>query len=166
MRTGRAADAIGALSCPALEARPRNSSPFICKPRGFGRTLTNPKLTWYYPTGPEPEHADAGSPLWVRGRTLGGSSAVNGMIYVRGQPEDYDEWAAATLKAAGVTGLHDLPGVGGNLREHKLLTLQYRLHRWMGDNRELSGWQLARNLALYGLARRGPLAPGRRRDAV
>ena len=62
-------------------------------PRGFGRNLSNPKLMWFYPTEPDTHHADARSHVWLRGKTLGGSSAVNGMIYVRGQPEDFDGWA-------------------------------------------------------------------------
>jgi len=284
-----------------VEAGPRDSSPFIRMPRGFGRTLADPALCWYYRTEPEPEYAASGSPLWLRGKTLGGSSAVNGMIYVRGQPEDYQGWAAEgaigwdaaamgaafaeleselpvsipsrstrlsraaigaareiglperhgrrdvdgegigptpctiakgrrmsaahvflrpaerrpnlvvktgvmidsllvegrrvvgvrareriwrggevilsagtiespallqrsgigpaeTLAQAGVPLVHALPGVGGNLREHKLAMLQYRLRARIDENREFSGWRLGRNAILYALARRGPLA--------
>ncbi|WP_223446201.1 GMC family oxidoreductase [Pseudomonas sp. BF-R-19] len=59
-------------------------------PKGFGKTLMNPKFAWHYVTtrmkGETPE-------VWVRGKALGGSSAVNGMVYVRGQPQDYDRIA-------------------------------------------------------------------------
>jgi len=282
-----------------IEAGPRDSSPFIRMPRGFGRTLADPALAYYYAV--EGQDGAPGAP-WVRGRTLGGSSAVNGMIYVRGQREDYDGWAANgatgwdgaamaeafaelerelpigiqthetpltraitaagvavglrqrsgahevdgegigptpcnivhgqrqsaahvflrpaerranlrvetgvtvdalllegrrvtgvragervwrasgevivcagaiespallqrsgigpadTLAAAGVALRHVLPGVGRNLREHKLVMLQHRLAVPLGDNRAFSGWRLWRNAALYGLLRRGPLA--------
>jgi choline dehydrogenase-like flavoprotein len=290
----------GRHSVLLLEAGPPDTSPFIHMPRGFGRTLGNPKLTWYYPTEPDTHHAAARSHLWLRGKTLGGSSSVNGMIYVRGQAEDFDGWPAlgaggwtgaalahaydeieqvlpvsipnrrtrltdaiiaaaqaaglpfrdgkhqvdgegigptpatirhgkrmsaarvflgrakgrrnlhivtgakaeriiitdkratgiivndhiyngneiilacgaiespallqrsgigpaAVLQAAGVEVLRALP-VGENLREHKLITLQFRLNTRLDENREFSGWRLARNGIYYLLARRGVLA--------
>lgn len=76
-----------------LESGPTDSSAFIHLPAGFVRTLLDPALTWRY-------KADGGESLpgrripVVHGRVLGGSSAVNGMIWVRGQPGDYDGWAA------------------------------------------------------------------------
>lgn len=76
-----------------IEAGPPDRNPFIHMPRGFGRTLQNPKLMWYYETEPEPGNAHRPF-VWMRGKTLGGSSAINGMIYVRGQPSDYDTWEA------------------------------------------------------------------------
>jgi choline dehydrogenase-like flavoprotein len=64
---------------------------------------------------------------------------------------------AAILQAAGVETLHALP-VGENLREHKLITLQFRLSTRLDENREFSGWRLVRNVIGYLLARRGVLA--------
>jgi choline dehydrogenase len=77
-----------------LEAGPENRSLYFRIPKGFGRTLKDTRLCWYYAT--EPERGNGNRPyVWVRGRTLGGSSSVNGMIYVRGHPDDYNAWAAA-----------------------------------------------------------------------
>lgn len=81
-----------------VEAGPEDTSPYIPIPKGFGKTLRDPKLAWYFAAEPEPGNANQPY-VWVRGKTLGGSSAVNGMIYVRGQPSDYDDW-----EAAGCTG--------------------------------------------------------------
>jgi len=264
--------------------------------------MANPSLMWYYDTEAEPQHAELGSAGWLRGRTLGGSSSLNGMIYVRGQKEDYDHWAThgapgwdsqtmqraygeleklmrttiqvnetellrAILQSAAAVGIperHDpakvdleglgftpcniwngrrmsashvflrpaerrsnltvvtdtmvdrlildgqraigvvadsqswlaskevivsagtiespallqrsgigspdslasagvkltraLPGVGKNLREHKVLSLQYRLRRRVDENHEYSGWRLAWNAVRYFATRRGPLA--------
>ena len=77
-----------------LEAGPDDSSVYFRIPKGFNKTLKDPRLCWYFATEPEPGNAQRPY-MWVRGKTLGGSSAVNGMIYVRGQPHDYDEWQAA-----------------------------------------------------------------------
>jgi len=285
-----------------LEAGPDDSSPFVHIPRGHGRTLADPRRTWYYPTEPDIHHPDAKSHLWVRGKMLGGSSSLNGMIYVRGQPQVFDGWAAngctgwdanamaaafremeqvlptsiqpvqnpairatvaagqaiglparhdrygvdgeglggtpctifrgrrmsssyvflkrarrrpnlkvltdthvsrivldgrkakgveaagqcfyakqdvivcaggiespallqrsgigapETLNAAGVAVVHALPGVGRNLREHKLSMLQFELKQRLDENREYSGWRLWRNAMRYALLRDGPLA--------
>ena len=74
-----------------LEAGGEGKSPFIEMPMGIGKTLTDPKLCWYYATEPEPRNDDKGS-VWLRGKAWGGSSAGNGMLYFHGQPEDYDLW--------------------------------------------------------------------------
>ena len=68
-------------------------------PRGYGRTICDPNLVWAYPTEPDRHHPAARSHVWIRGRGLGGSSSLNGMIYVRGQAQDYEDWVAA-----GATG--------------------------------------------------------------
>ncbi|HCP01634.1 MAG TPA: choline dehydrogenase, partial [Rhodospirillaceae bacterium] len=76
----------------ALEAGPPDRNPWIHIPAGFTRTLTNPKVNWLFES--EPSAGTAGRPVYVpRGKTLGGSSSINGHIYNRGQRMDYDSWA-------------------------------------------------------------------------
>jgi choline dehydrogenase len=75
-----------------LEAGPPDRNPFIHIPAGFIKTLANPDVTWQFKT--EPLEMTGGRRIsTVQGRTLGGSSSVNGMIYNRGQPTDLDNWA-------------------------------------------------------------------------
>lgn len=77
-----------------LEAGPSDRSMWIHMPAGVQRAIGDPRLEWGLTT--EPESGMAGRRLPVPlGRTLGGSSSLNGMLYVRGQPEDYDGWATA-----------------------------------------------------------------------
>jgi choline dehydrogenase len=75
-----------------LEAGPPDRSPFIHVPAGFVRTLADPRLTWQFRTEPGPMTGGRRIAT-VQGRTLGGSSSVNGMVYNRGQPADLDSWA-------------------------------------------------------------------------
>lgn len=75
-----------------LEAGPRDTNPFLHIPAGFMKTLVNPKVNWLYET--EPSEGTAGRRIQQpRGKTLGGSSSINGHIYNRGQRLDYDVWA-------------------------------------------------------------------------
>jgi choline dehydrogenase-like flavoprotein len=76
-----------------IEAGPRDRHPLIHVPLGVMRLLAHPRLNWRYATVPQPELADRCIPV-PRGRVLGGSSAINGMVYHRGHPADYDGWAA------------------------------------------------------------------------
>lgn len=76
-----------------LEAGPPDRSFWIHFPLGLQRALQDERLEWRLPTEPEPQLKQRRVPC-PRGRTLGGSSSMNGMLYVRGQPQDYDGWAA------------------------------------------------------------------------
>ena len=77
-----------------LEAGPKDTNPFIRMPSGVVRTRLNPKITWQYQIEAT-EHTNNRAIGILTGKTLGGSSAVNGMIYNRGIPSDFDRWAAA-----------------------------------------------------------------------
>ena len=76
-----------------LEAGPRDRSIWIHLPIGYGKTMFHPVYNWGFYTDPEPT-MNGRRIYWPRGRGLGGSSSINGLIYVRGQPEDYGRWAA------------------------------------------------------------------------
>ncbi|MGB5265641.1 MAG: GMC family oxidoreductase N-terminal domain-containing protein [Polyangiales bacterium] len=82
-----------------LEAGGKDSSPLIKMPIGFTQLMYDPKVTNLYKTEPEPHLNDREMSV-VRGRVLGGCSSINGMVYMRGQRQDYDDWGA-------------LPGCGG-----------------------------------------------------
>jgi choline dehydrogenase len=75
-----------------LEAGPKDSSMWINIPAGFTKLLNNPKYNWNFESEPEPNMANRRIPI-PRGRTLGGSSSINGMLYVRGNPLDYNTWS-------------------------------------------------------------------------
>ena len=75
-----------------LEAGPPDWNPFIHIPAGFMKTLTNPNVNWLFKS--EPSWGTAGRVIDIpRGKTLGGSSSINGMVFNRGQNMDFDVWA-------------------------------------------------------------------------
>ena len=84
--------ADGSARVLMLEAGPRDNYPWIHIPIGYGKTMFHPVYNWGFHTEPEPEMKGR-KIYWPRGRGLGGSSSINGLIYVRGQPQDYDSWA-------------------------------------------------------------------------
>lgn len=75
-----------------LEAGGRDINPWIHIPVGYFKTIHNPNVDWCYKTEPDPG-LNGRSIEWPRGKVLGGSSSLNGLLYVRGQPQDYDRWA-------------------------------------------------------------------------
>ena len=86
--------ASGRYTVAVLEAGPTDyRNPYIHFPAGFFKLLDNPAVNWVYHTEPE-ERTKGRRILYPRGRVLGGSSSINGVMQVRGQREDYDDWAA------------------------------------------------------------------------
>ena len=74
-----------------LEAGPRDTNLWIHIPLGYGRLFSRTDVNWAYESEPEP--ALNGRRIFTpRGKVLGGSSSINGLVYIRGQPEDYDGW--------------------------------------------------------------------------
>ncbi len=117
-----------ATSVALLEAGPRDSNPWIHIPIGYAKTIRNPDINWCYETEPEPT-MDGRRIFWPRGKVLGGTSSINGLVYMRGHPDDYDGWAAAGASGWGwsdvlpyfkrsedqVRGADAYHGVGGPL---------------------------------------------------
>ena len=121
--------ANGRHSVLMLEAGGTDDSPLIHMPKGIGKVAANPRYAWHYQVEQRRLPEVPSTESWVRGKGLGGSSSINGMIYVRGQPEDYRQWVARgatgwgwdTMKAAYQAiedhelGAGDGRGVGGPL---------------------------------------------------
>jgi choline dehydrogenase len=83
--------ADGRNSVLLLEAGPRDTHLWIHIPLGYGRLFKEKSLNWMYQTEPEPE-LNGRSVFQPRGKVLGGSSSINGLLYIRGQHQDYDRW--------------------------------------------------------------------------
>jgi|TARA_R110001583_G_scaffold83667_1_gene220822 choline dehydrogenase-like flavoprotein len=81
------------ISVALLEAGGEDRHPLLHMPKGVGKLITDPKHTWSYLSEPEQGTAYTAE-NWTRGRVMGGSSSMNGLMYVRGQPADFNEIAA------------------------------------------------------------------------
>jgi choline dehydrogenase len=84
------------VSVLVLEAGASDASVFVRMPGALAYPLLDKTRTWSFDTGPEP-YLDDRVINHVRGRMLGGSSSLNGMVYVRGNPRDFDNWAKEGL---------------------------------------------------------------------
>ena len=86
--------ANGRDSVLLIEAGGSDASPWIRMPIGYGKTFSDPGFNWMYETEPDSALGNRGA-LCPRGKVLGGSGSINAMVWVRGQPGDFDDWAAA-----------------------------------------------------------------------
>jgi len=87
-----------------LEAGGKASNPWIHIPLGYAKLYANPKVNWCYESEPEPNLK--GRKLFQpRGKVLGGSGSINGMIYVRGQREDFNTWESQGCEGWGFDGV-------------------------------------------------------------
>lgn len=100
-----------------IEAGPKDRNYLVNIPKGFSKLVLNPDYcSTYSVTQPRGNGVDV-KEAWVRGRGLGGSSSINGMIYVRGQPEDYENWAA---QAGPQWGWSHMKEVFRSIEDHEL----------------------------------------------
>ena len=83
--------ADGRYQVALFEAGGKDSYPWIHIPVGYFKTMGNPATDWCYRTEPDPG-LNGRAINWPRGKVLGGSSSINGLLYVRGQPQDFDQW--------------------------------------------------------------------------
>ena len=82
--------ASGAHRVLELEAGGSDRSVWISVPVGYARTFHDPRFNWMYEAEPDPA-LDNRRQFWPRGKVLGGSGSINAMVYVRGQPGDFDD---------------------------------------------------------------------------
>ena len=83
-----------------LEAGGSDRRFWIQMPLGYGKTFYDPAVNWMYEAEPAPG-LNGQRDFWPRGKVLGGSSSINGMVYDRGFASDYDRWAALTGRGTG-----------------------------------------------------------------
>ena len=105
-----------------LEAGPPDRDIWIHVPAGYARLSKSRRYDWGYATEPEPE-LNGRSIAWPRGRVLGGSGSVNGLVFLRGSPHDYDRWAQAGARGWAwddvlpvFRGMEDWQGPPGDMR--------------------------------------------------
>ena len=112
-----------------LEAGGRDSYPWIHIPLGYPKTFTNPRVNWMFESEPEPQ-LNGRTSYQPRGKVLGGTSSINGMVYMRGTPPTTTAGASAAARAGTTTsvlpyfkkaedqerGADEFHGVGGPLQ--------------------------------------------------
>src|SRR3974377_1513180 len=83
--------ACGRYRVLLLEAGGKDRNIWIHIPLGYGKLFADPKVNWLYASEPEPELNNR-RVIQPRGKVLGGSSSINGLLYIRGQSQDFDHW--------------------------------------------------------------------------
>lgn len=106
-----------------LEAGGDDKSPLVTMPKGIGKLVKDPKHAWHFAVEQEREPGVPSQEVWVRGKVLGGSSSINGMIYSRGHPLDYEDWKE--LGGPG-WGWDDMKGAYTSVEDHELGATDYR----------------------------------------
>lgn len=134
--------ASGRFSVLLLEAGGSDRHFFVQMPLGYGKCFFDPAVNWNYRTEPDPGLA-GNADHWPRGKLLGGSSSINAMVWIRGHPQDYEDWKAAGNPGWGwddvlpafkaiednEAGADDWRGAGGPLRVTDCSAAVHRLTR-------------------------------------
>ena len=120
-----------------IEAGPTHKNFLVEMPKGFGELLKAQKRAWHFPVNPGMSGRNTPE-LWLRGKMLGGSSSINGMMYLRGHPEDYNHWDR-DLGMAG-WGWNELGRIFRQMEDHELGKTPFRgaggpLHISVSKNR-------------------------------
>ena len=103
-----------------LEAGPRDTDPWIHIPLGYGKLFTRRDVNWAYESEPEPALGNRRI-FTPRGKVLGGSSSINGLVYIRGQAEDFDAWEVPGWSHAELLPYFEKTQVGiSKLERHEL----------------------------------------------
>ena len=158
----------GRRSVLLLEAGPRDTDFWIHVPLGYGKLFARTDVNWAYESEPEPALNDRRI-FTPRGKVLGGSSSINGLVYIRGQREDFDGWAVpgwgfddllpyfrkSEDQSRGADPWH---GVGADLQDHFYVRTFWRCRKPITLNDDMMS---LRRMALVGLRyflfRQGPL---------
>jgi choline dehydrogenase len=96
--------ASGKHSVLVLEAGGSDRRFYVQMPMGYGKTFLDKSVNWMYKTEPD-EGLDGNTDHWPRGKIMGGSSSINAMVWIRGAPQDYNEWEAQGNKGWGWTDM-------------------------------------------------------------
>ena len=100
-----------------LEAGSIDNHPYITIPKGISRLVKHPKFTWVFPITQNRRPDIPSKEVWIRGKGLGGSSSINGMIYSRGHAQDYEEW---NMLGGPGWGWEEMRAVYRRIEEHEL----------------------------------------------
>jgi choline dehydrogenase len=142
-----------------LEAGPKDTLPWIHIPAGILKLLYHPVVNWNYSS--EPSEGSGGRRIhWPRGKTLGGSSSINGMLYVRGNPADFDGWAQMGCRGWSFDDVlpyfrksedykqgndPEYRGKGGPLKVEDYRTILPLTHRFV-EGAQQAGYKLSKDL--------------------